>query len=286
VKKIKPVVEEISLAFNPASGKSFFMKKEEEVGMKDLVEILESATKLEKEEEVTKFLGALIKAKEISEKAANAVRGALKLLNKYKGELPKGIFSSLSKLIPEYGQYAAPAETADEKKAKEDALTAKIKKESEDQSVGDDLKKELSDMKKEISDLKKETADAKALAEKESRLRRNLEIRVAFEKDNTPGDIEKMTRVLQSLEDINPELAKDYSSVIKEFSTMLKATGVFGEIGGSGGSGGSDQVPYEKMRKMVEERLTKDTSITPAKAWKDVIRDNPTLYKEYLDGKK
>jgi hypothetical protein len=63
-------------------------------------------------------------------------------------------------------------------------------------------------------------------------------------------------------------------------SNKLKAAGVFSELGNTGE--GSGDGAYAKLKKMVETHLTENSNATPAKAWKNVVRDNPELYKEYL----
>ena len=89
-----------------------------------------------------------------------------------------------------------------------------------------------------------------------------------------------MTKTIFVLEKVSPELAKDMTEQFQALSEKLKAAGIFTEVGS--GTEGKVELPYEKMKAEVDKILAADSNITPAKAWKNVIRDNPELYKEYL----
>jgi len=69
-------------------------------------------TDLENEDEIEQIL----KAKGLSEKAANAVKGALRLLNAFRDELPGDILNTLASLVG-YGYQPPPLPASDEVKA-------------------------------------------------------------------------------------------------------------------------------------------------------------------------
>jgi hypothetical protein len=107
-----------------------------------------------------------------------------------------------------------------------------------------------------------------------------LEIGADLQDKKVVGDIEKMTKTIFALEKVSPELAKDMLEQFQSMSVKLKAAGLFTEIGSV--TDGNAEDSYEKMKAKVDVILETDSNITPAKAWKNVIRDNPELYKEYL----
>ena len=117
-------------------------------------------------------------------------------------------------------------------------------------------------------------------ADSEREARRMLEIKASLQEKEIVGDIEKMTKTVFTLEKMSPELATDMINQFQDMSNKLKAAGIFSEIGS--GSEGKAESAYEKLKAKVEESLKADSNITPAKAWKSVIRDNSELYKEYL----
>ena len=78
-KQIKPYIEEISLAFNPANMKKFILMKEGI--MPNLVEILTSKDALLKEKEVDAVLNPLVKEMKLSQEAAEGIKGVLRVLS-------------------------------------------------------------------------------------------------------------------------------------------------------------------------------------------------------------
>ncbi len=146
--------------------------------------------------------------------------------------------------------------------------------------VNEELVKTVKDLQGQVDTLKVEVKSATEATGVEKDARRLLEIKASLKDGEVFGDIEKMAKMIFSLEKVDSELAKDMEAQFKSGSEKLRAAGIFTEIGSSdeGKEGGS----YEKLKKLVDEAVAADPTITPAKAWKDVIRDNPELYKEYL----
>jgi len=110
-----------------------------------------------------------------------------------------------------------------------------------------------------------------------------FEIKASLQDDGVVGDIEKMTKTIFALENVSSELAQDMIAQFKTMSEKLKAAGIFTELGSN--NEGNVEDPYDTLKKKVDESLEVNSNITPAKAWKNVIRDNPELYKEYLKDK-
>ena len=166
---------------------------------------------------------------------------------------------------------------ADREKMVKEALMA-IKKETA--VVDNDLVQVVEGLQGEIKTLQDEVVESKKKAGEETEKRRMLEISADLQDKKIVGDIEKMTKTIFALEKVSPELAADMVEQFQAMSEKLKAAGIFTEIGS--GAEGKVEPPYEKMKAEVDKILAADSNITPAKAWKNVIRDNPELYKEYL----
>jgi hypothetical protein len=109
-------VEEVSLVRRGANRKRFLLLKSALGGDSAMYDetLLDRvlSTDLENEDEIEQVL----KAKGLSEKATNAVKGALRLLNAYKDELPPDIINTLASLVG-YGYQPPPLPASDEVKA-------------------------------------------------------------------------------------------------------------------------------------------------------------------------
>ena len=165
---------------------------------------------------------------------------------------------------------------ADREKMVKEALMA-VKK---DEKPDDELMQIVEGLRGEIQTLQTEVIESKKTANAETEKRRMLEIKASLQDDGVVGDVEKMTKTIFALENVSPELAADMTEQFKEMSEKLKAAGIFTEVGS--GVEGKVEDPYDKLKAKVDESLKADSNITPAKAWKNTIRDNPELYKEYL----
>jgi len=292
-KQIKPYIEEISLAFNPANMKKFILMKEGV--MPNLVEILTSKDALLKEKEVNAVLDPLVKEMKLSQEAADGIKGVLRVLNAYKDGIPKSILSTLAKAVPEYAEFANPEENAEEHKARMDKAVDAAVKEAKDKFLKEEkakieaqVKKDLeAQMKKEggvealqaeVQGLKKEVADSKKEAEKAKDDSRLIELKALVKEIGVPGDVNTQAKTIFSLEKMNPDLAKEHIEGLKKTATMLKAAGLLSEVGSSGP--GTSKDAYEKLMKKVDE-LKKDGKLTDTEAFTKAVRDNPELYKEY-----
>ncbi len=109
-RKLKDLdIEEISLVDAGAVRKTFYIKKQRR-SLMDLIEILKDMlgpdTELSDDE--------VKKAKELTEDAAKAIAGALKILNKYKDDMPDDVLGAI-KTLAKYASYGYPAKkSADE----------------------------------------------------------------------------------------------------------------------------------------------------------------------------
>ena len=299
-KQIKPYVEEISLAFDPANKKKFILMKEGI--MPNLVEVLTSKDEMFKGKEVGAFLDALVKDQKLTQDGSDAIQGALRVLYAFKDGIPRGILSNLAKSIPDYADFAIPVdEDADAREARlakelEDAkndflenekskLEADLRKQIEKEMKKDGdpkaLQARVDQLEKDIKDSKKEIADSKKEAEKAKDDARLVALKAMVKEINVIGDVDKHANTIFSLEKISADLAKDYIDQLKDVKTRLDAAGMFSELGleGPGESGSA----YEKLVKVVEG-LTKEGKLSQSEAWRKAAKDNPELYKEYRTG--
>lgn len=285
--RIKPFVEEISLAYNPANRKKFMMRKEAE-GMDKLIEILQNDEELFKEAEVDAALAELSKAKQISDDAQKAVKGALKILNKYKEEVPEGIMSSLARLVPEYGSYAAPSKKEEEvEKEIQDRVNEALEKERD--KIREEVKAEMQkddnakveQLEKDVENFKSQLEDANKQIETERDARRLMELTKEVEEFGAAVDTNETAKMLLMAEKSNPELYESIKSQLAKSGEALKATGYFSEVGSAAGGGDEGDTPYDQLKKKVDELMQKDDSLESTAAWEKVCRDNPELYRDY-----
>lgn len=156
----------------------------------------------------------------------------------------------------------------------------KALKELKSKKPDDKLEATVTTLQGEVEALRGKLEATQKRADDEADARRVLEIKDTLKDKEIVGDTDKMSKTIFMLEKVNKEQAKDMLDQFEVMSSKLKAAGVFSELGNTGD--GSGDGAYAKLKKMVETHLTENSNATPAKAWKNVVRDNPELYKEYL----
>jgi hypothetical protein len=103
-------LDEISLVDAAANRKKFFILKRRE-SMDELIKLLKSMMGEDAKDE------ELEKAKQLSEEAGKALKGALNILNKYKDDMPDDVVTAI-KVLAKYASYGYP-----EAKQKSDELS-------------------------------------------------------------------------------------------------------------------------------------------------------------------
>lgn len=119
-------VDEITLCESASNRKKFFIKKME-VKVDDLIKELEKFLAEDEDDEGILNEEQITKAKELPEKAMEAIKGALNILNKYKDDMPDDVLSAI-KTLAKYAAYGYP-----EKKADLEKSGAKLSKATRDQ---------------------------------------------------------------------------------------------------------------------------------------------------------
>ena len=267
-------VVEVSLVPKGANRKKFLLMKEVNgMDMEELYKIV-METELEDEDKVDEVLKA-----ELSDKAANAVKGALRLLNAYKDELPKNIIKTLADLIG-YG-YPEPAEKA--KKDEEEYGYPKPKVKKEDGSL--DLEAIPEEVRPAIEALWKEHEEAVRKAEElEARLQEERDrqltkefVAKAAEFRNLSAKPDDLGPVLKRISELSAEDYGLIESVLKAADEALEGNRLLEEIG-SGMSGGEIMGEVEGLA----QQLVQKDGLTHEQAVDRVLTMHPELYRRYL----
>jgi len=204
-------IPEVSLVPRGAIKKRFFIYKSEEGS--SMEEILKAVleTELEDESKVEEVL----KAAKLSDKAKGAVKGALRLLNAYKDELPKDIMKTLAELAG-YG-YPAPTEKAKGKKNEEEedkkkkyGYPAPAKKEDgsyDFSSIPEEVRPAVEALWKEHQEAVKKAEELEKVLkeERDKQLRKEFIQKAADEFANLPTKPEEFGLVLKGLAEKAPE---------------------------------------------------------------------------------
>lgn len=174
--------------------------------------------------------------------------------------------------------------TAELTKAKEDlanaeeALAKATEEKPADKEGGFDEEETLKSMPTEIREyvtkmrLQKETAEAELIKAREAE--KNSEaIAKAAELKSLPIESGKLVDVLKRCD-------SDMVDVLTAINAAIDST-VLKEVGGTSINKSTDA--WAKIEKKAQEIADRD-SITVAKATSTVIKENPELYKEYLEG--
>lgn len=279
-------IDEISVVKRGANRKNkvlFFKSDEGELNMeKSFEEILEELVghpegpaifdDLKKAEE-------LLKQAKLSAKAMNAVKGALRMLNAFKDEVPKDVMSKLAGLAG-YG-YAEPARKDDDTSDKPDEEPKEpAQKSAVPEEIPEPIRKELTRLEKaleekdgEINKLKSDNEEIK----KESR-RKDILRKVADKFSAVPIGSDDLTDMLMSLDD-NPEMLEKIEKLLLTTNEIVAESIVFKELGAGGGGAGGDAM--QQIEKKATEIRKADPSISQEKAVAIVMKENPALYDQY-----
>jgi hypothetical protein len=295
---------EVSLVTRGANRKKRFpiFKTEESMDMQEILKaVLETETDGEAE------LDAVLKEAKVSDKGQGAAKGALRILQAFKDEMPKDVLAKLAS-IAGYTEKAKKPE--DEMMNGKDKMKTKKKGESEEDdeygypdATSKKVKKGLEslpeDVRKDVEGLfKAQTDELEALRKQNDEVQKSLkaerdarELESWVEKAKTelshfPGQsAEEMGKTLKGLADINPELAKKQFEQMKAASAAIKKSSMFSEGGiptnpNMGGGGGS---AWDQITKMADGIVEKsDKPMSREKAMAQVMKNHPDLYQRYL----
>ncbi len=235
LRNIKP--KELSFVDAPANRKQFlFFKKEKSDEKSHADSKVNRLTKgdylMNKElrELIEEYFGDKFvaeefeKAEKLSDKALNAIRGALKLINKYKADLPDDLKKAVGILAKYAGYgYGYPAKKEDVEKS-----GAKFSKDTLEK-----LKKaieSLEALKTVLPELKEET--------QKSKVEKSIE-----ELAKSIGALEN-----KKTEEAESELTKTLAELTKRLETVEKGTGVKKSVDGQDGDGDSSDKKWPSFQ--------------------------------------
>lgn len=256
-------VFEVSLVDSPANKQRYLVVKSEDGDDPDPDDEdeldLEKAKDKDKDEEDEEAKKQKKKPEDEEEKqdaAINAIKGALKILNKHLDGLPSAAKKAVSTLadLAGYG-YEAPKKT---QKSNEDALKEVVKER-------DDLKAEI------------EKADTRIQQLENREIERELT-------EVAKGMIGDVAENVKRLKVMKQALAKeDFDEAVKRentFAKIVKDSKLLEEMGLSKSSG--FQTAYEKLGSIADGMVQKSEKLTKADAFKLACEQNPEVYKEYV----
>ena len=285
--RIKPHVQEISLAFNPANKRKFILHKDEKGGNvmpKFAISILEKDEATPQEAAFAKFL----KDQKLDKDTTDTVLGAYRLISFSKDQLPKSFVTKLHKSFPDV---LAPLEVGKDDKTLK-AEKAKVEKDlrvelekdiraSVEEEMGMSKDVEVKTLKDLVENLKKESAETKKLLVVEKDTRRLSEIKAELTKSGVPGDLEKMSKDVLDAEKVNPDLGKNFLASYKDLGTAFKASEDMLKEIGSSGEGINEDSAFGQLSKFAKDKMKANEALSQADAWAAAAKENPAVYKEY-----
>jgi len=279
--RIKPRVEEISLAFNPANRKKFILHKEEGGKvMKYAISILEKDDQVADEKEFLAFL----KDQKLSDETTEALHGIYRLVVVAKDKLPASFVANLSKSFPILSESFTPKIDEKTTKKAEKELRVTIEKEiraTVEKEMGMTKDVEIQKLSDTVVALQKESDETKKLLAVEKDARRLAELEKEIKSFEIPGDIAKMTKDALDAEKVSPEFGKRILDSFKEFGTAFKAKDLLFKEFGSSGEGLDEDSALGRLKKIAKEKMEKDKDLTEIVAFSQAAKENPELYREY-----
>ena len=292
-KKLKNLsVVEVSLVGKPANGKAFLMTKgEPNMNLQEkLAGIM--ATPFDTEE---KFNELLLKEEvNLTDEAKSALMSAMRMLAAYTEELPEGLFGMIRQSLGMEDDTKAADET---EKSDEAKPTTEVRHEDQKHDEADDVLKSIEDLpdavKSHVEDLYKAKQEALEKAEEVSKelemahqekITKEFIEKASAEYQNIPSvNSQELGTLIKGLHDLDTEMANKFESILKATDAVIGKGGEFDEIGKKTVADDTGTA-YEKMRKAAKALVGDGTAKTIEKAMDDVMKANPKLYQEYLQG--
>jgi len=282
--KLELRTEEVSIVDAGANKKKRFPIWKESIEMTE--EIIK--TVLDTELDIEKDLLVWSQKAKLSDKGANAVKAALRILSGFKDELPADVLTKLSTLTgfaaPEKAVVSAkktdvPADADKEPVTKAlEGLPSEIRKQLDDQNKAHE--QEIALLRDNNECITKALAvekDARELAEWTEKSRTDL--------SHFPGkSTDEIAASLLAMHKLSPEVAQSQFDSMKAASAALKESQILKSSGGNAGSvaTGSAWEEIEKLANGLVEKSS-DVSLTHADAVQRVLSSDKgaVLYDRY-----
>lgn len=280
---------EVSLVPRAANKRKFLLTKEERF-VDNIKAILEAIVDLELEN--GDQIDEIIKQADLSEQATNAVRGALRILQAYRDEVPPEVFASLSAAIGVTGSGGNPSHYNDkkEKAAGKKAVAKKAAGEKGDEKQMDlqvdklpeDVKSTVEALWKENQAVIKKAEQLEVELKKEREEKRNKQfVEKAAAYPHLPASAEELSKVLKSVSEHDQEAFGIVEGLLSRANEALEKSKLL-KVAGSDDD--TDLPVWEKIGKMADNLVEKaDAPMTKEQAVSEVLRQNPKLYDEYLN---
>lgn len=276
--------EEVSLVDKGANRKKRFPVFKSEKGDQTMTdETIQAVLEIEAEGEA-EFLAKAA----LDPKAVNAVKAALRILNGFKDVIPTDVLNQLAAAAgypkPDSTEgYPAPAMKA--KKDEEKAPCAKTEEEKGMTTAIEVQKEALDALKAENERISKELKE-----ERDRREENDWTEKAKTDLSHFPGKTSvELGKILKSLNDVNPELAKTQFEAMKSASNLIKSSSAFRSEGLSvlATEEKNETSAWAQIKKLADGIVEKsvDINLTPEKAVDRVLKSErgQALYKKYLE---
>ena len=258
-------------------------------------------------------INEVLKAQGLSEKATNAVKGALRILNAFKDELPKDILNTLASLAG-YGYAPVPTEKAKAKEEEDEEYgdygekgKKKVRGKQEEEetekagkkypapvkkadgtfdlsAVPDELRPTLEVIFKEHEQAVRKAQELESVLKAEQDRRKTLEfVERAKQYTHLPINPEEFGPVLKQISESAPEAFQKLEQVLKAADENLRVAGSLKPVGrdstGTGGNTAWDQICAlaNQLVEKAEHKLSFEAAVDK------VLQSRPDLYRRYLD---
>lgn len=151
------------------------------------------------------------------------------------------------------------------------------------EDLPDELKDEVEGLFKQYEQIKKENEEIKQELRKEKEQKRLSEfISKAEQFDNLPVNPNEFGKILKNFADSDEEGFQKLMEVLKSADESINQSGLFKERGSSIGDTASDA--WGKIEKSAEG-LMEEKGLSREQAINQVMKNNPELYRQYMDEK-
>lgn len=271
---------EVSLVKRGANRKKFAFAKAEEL-MSGLDEVLKAVLETETDDEnkVAEIFG-----KDLSERGASAVKGALRLLSAFKDELPGDVFQKLTRIA---GQEESAADDMEDdmekaKKAGEDyQYDSPVEKSMDTQELPEEMRAKVEQLFKAHGDA---IAKAEALERVVEKMRSDAAEKECVAKAEKqfgalPGkSAQEIGRILKSVQDTDSKMATQLEELLASANDVIVKSGLFSEAGSNQSEGASAWERIEAIAKGIRDA---DPKVSVAKSVDMAMEQNPDLYAAY-----
>lgn len=117
---------------------------------------------------------------------------------------------------------------------------------------------------------------------KAKKAKRILEFKDQLNSIEALGDISATATMIATLEEVDPELAKQMLHQEKVKAETFKTMGFDTEVGSSQGKPASEIASLKALKAKQTELMNNNLQLSKSAAWRLAIKNNPDMYKEYV----